>query len=468
MVITVEQFASMVQGEARGFASGATITGFATDNREVKPGDLFLAIKGERVDGHDFSAQAVAAGAVGVLAERAVEAPHVLVSNLVDALAKMALFFRNIFVGPVVGVTGSAGKTTAKEFIAAALSPLGRVLKTEGNRNTEYTVPLVWAALDHKSPPSASQGAGRGSYAAAVMEMSMRGFGQIAQLASFCKPTIGVVTNIGYSHLSEVGSREGISRAKGELLQALPGDGTAVLWADDDFLSELRAAAACRVVTFGLARDEDPDCAIHGYRATSWTSCEIDGEAFGERFHAELPAVGRHIALGAAAAIAAAACAGVPPAEAAKRLGDAQIPPMRMEVVDLNGATVLLDTYNAAPPSMKAAIETFVELPCAGRRLAVIGEMRELGGYTEGAHRELGRLLARSGIDEVILFGGPTALAAEEARMRGLVVHEAGSHREIAQFLRRAGPGDGILVKGSRSLELEKAVEMARSAGASK
>jgi UDP-N-acetylmuramoyl-tripeptide--D-alanyl-D-alanine ligase len=452
--IPVEEFAKLAGGEARGFAPGAAISGFATDNREARAGDLFLAIKGERVDGHEFAGDAVVRGAVGTLAERDVPGPHIVVPNLVAALAQMASHFRGAFHGPVVGVTGSAGKTTVKEFIAAALSPLGPILKTEGNRNTEYTVPLVWAELGDRLEACATK--------AVVVEMSMRGLGQIRHLASFSKPTIGVITNIGYSHMSEVGSREAIAEAKAELLEALPKDGVAVLWADDAYADFLRHKSPCRVVTFGFSGGVNPDCAIHHYAAKSWTSCEIAGVIDGEEWHAEPHAVGRHIALAAAAAVAVGRSAGVPPAQAAEALQTAQLPPMRMEVVELNGAKVLLDTYNAAPPSMLAAIETFTELPCEGRRLAVIGEMRELGTYTDEAHRELGRVLAGSGIDEVIFFGGPTVLSAEEARMRGMVVHLGDSLTEVAGFLKKAGKDDAVLVKGSRSLELEKAVALAR------
>ncbi|HWA82485.1 MAG TPA: UDP-N-acetylmuramoyl-tripeptide--D-alanyl-D-alanine ligase [Fimbriimonadaceae bacterium] len=444
--IAVDTFAHIVGGEPRGFATGATLSGFATDNREVRPGDLFLAIKGARVDGHDFVGDAVGRGAVGSLTERPVDGPHILVPNLVEALAAFGRYFRARLGGPVVGVTGSAGKTTAKEFIAAALSPLGEVLKTPGNRNTEYTSPLIWGELTDRTR-------------AVVVEMSMRGFGQIRHLARISKPTIGVVTNIGFSHLSEVGSREGIAEAKSELLESLPEDRTAILWQEDPYLHTLRSKSPRHVLTFGYS--EEADCRITGYHALNWTSSRIDGVCAGERFEAELPTVGRHIALGAAAALAVAHAAGVPLEEAARALRNAEIPQMRMEVIDFHGANLLLDTYNAAPPSMLAAIETFVELPCKGRRFAVIGEMRELGSYSAEAHRELGRALAASGIDEAIFYHGDAALSAEEARMRGMVVHEAHSLGDVAEFLGRALPGDGVLVKGSRSLELERAVELA-------
>ena len=443
--INIAELTAALGGSAVGVPPETEITGFATDDRQVLPGDLFIAIKGSRVDGHEFAAAAISAGAVGVLAQQNVDVPHILVADVVLALSRMAAVFREDFRGPVVGITGSAGKTTTKEFVAAALSPLGQILKTQGNRNTEYTSPLLWAELEEKTR-------------AVVVEMAMRGFGQIEHLARFTRPTIGVVTNIGYSHLLQAGDRDGIARAKGELLRALPPDGTAVLWAEDEYLGTLFSMCDCPAITFGFSGNAD--CHLSSYEALNWTSCRIGGSFGDERFEATLPAVGRHIALGAAAAIAVAATAGVDVGKAAAALATAELPPMRMEVCQFNGAQVLLDTYNASPPSMRAAIETFAELPCRGKRFAVIGEMKELGGYSEEAHRELGRNLAESGIDEIELYGELTALTYQEAKNRGMVVHQAGSIDEVRQFLERVEDGDAVLVKGSRSLELEKALEV--------
>ncbi len=186
-----------------------------------------------------------------MLAERLVYAPHILVPNTVQALADYAAVVRDSFHGPVVGITGSAGKTTTKEFVAAALSPLGEVLKTEGNRNSEFSSPLLWAELtaDHK---------------AVVVEMGMRGFGQVQHLASFTKPTLGVVTNIGHSHIELVGNQEGVARAKAELLEALPADGHAVLWAEDPFLALLSETSAAPFSTFGFS--EGAACRITDYK----------------------------------------------------------------------------------------------------------------------------------------------------------------------------------------------------------
>ena len=491
-----EEFARIVGGELRAVPPQSTalaserppISGFALDNREVKPGDLFVAIAGERVDGHEFAGAAVAAGAVGALVERPLEGVTcVVVDSVVDALARLGRHFRDQFDGPVVGVTGSAGKTTTKELIVAALSPRGLVLRAEGNRNTEYTSPLLWTELsdggeggegsiDHPFTPSP-----RNPWAA-VVEMGMRGFGQIAHLASISKPTIGVITNIGWSHAELVGSREGIARAKGELLQALPEGAPAVLWQDDEFLSALKAQAQGPVYTFGWT--EAADCRITDYRAKSWWSCEVEGrigarvfrpvESGGDnisggqmntvafQWRAELPAVGRHIALNAAAAMLVAVLAGVSPRQAAQALKSAKLPPMRMEVRSVNGGTVVLDTYNAAPNSVVAALETLREVPCEGRRLAVLGEMRELGSASEEGHRLVGRAVVESGVDEVVFYGATAEWMRDAAIGAGMAADRASiasSLDEVTDFIEKIGAADTMLIKGSRSLELERALE---------
>ena len=447
--LTVGEFSSLVHGRIVGVGPGVELTGFALDNREVRRGDLFIAIKGERVDGHDFAVSAVEKGAAAVLAERSVPAPHILTSNVVRALGDFAKERRRRFKGPVIGITGSAGKTTTKELVAAALSSSGEVLKTEGNRNSEFTSPLIWAELTPESK-------------CVVVEMGMRGFGQIEYLASFTQPTIGVVTNIGFSHVEMVGSREGVARAKSELLRSLPASGNAVLWAEDPMLHILREATDAPISTFGFS--EDADCRILDYHAKSWSSAELQGEVRGVRFRAELPAAGRHIALNAAAAVLTAALAGVAPEVAAESLARATFPPLRMEILEHAGATIVLDAYNASPSSVAAALETLHELP-AQRRIAILGEMRELGSYAEDAHREIGADLTRFGVDLAILYGEPARWIGSSAQLTGMsaaAIRYVDTIEEIGAFLRTLQSGDVALIKGSRALELERAVEYLR------
>ncbi|MCH8978767.1 MAG: UDP-N-acetylmuramoyl-tripeptide--D-alanyl-D-alanine ligase [Armatimonadetes bacterium] len=449
--IPLSEFAESCGGQLVNELDRSVLKGFATDSRDAQTGDLFLCIRGENVDGHDYAAQALENGAVCCLAERAVDGPHILVDDLVGALAKFAAGKRMQFDGPVVAVTGSTGKTTTKEFCAAALSPLGLVLKNAGNRNSEYTSPLVWAELENP-------------HQAAVIEMGMRGFGQIAHLASFTRPTIGIVTHVGTAHIEKVGSREGILRAKGELLQALPAEGTAILWREDDYLSDLRRLAGCKTLTFGFA--PEADCRVLGYRALSWDRCVVRGRLDGETFEAELHAAGRHQALNASAAVLAAWAAGVGVSEAAGSLASAELPALRLQVVPYHGATLVLDTYNASPDSTTAALRTLAELPSDGRRMAVLGEMKELGDFTESGHRLVGRALAECAVDLVMLTGGPTAFIGDEARKAGLadekiVECESLDLDRVREFLDGVRAGDTVLIKGSRALGLEGALEVA-------
>ncbi len=435
------ELATILGGEAHDTEPEARATGFALDSREVQPGDLFLAIKGARSDGHDFVPSALERGAIATVAEREVEGPHILVPNLVEALARMALHFREAFEGPVIGITGSVGKTVTKEFVSAGLSPLGRIAQTAGNRNTEYTAPLMWAEM-------------AGDEAAAVVEMAMRGFGQIAHLASFSKPTIGLITNIGHSHMETVGSREGIAQAKAELFEALPADGLAIAPSGDDYLGFLRAQAPCPVATFGFRSGE---ARVAAYHAESWTRSHATIEVFGQALEVALPGAGRHLALNAASALLAADRAGVGLERAAAAMAEAKLPAMRMEVIERDGVTLVLDAYNAAPASFAAALETLAELPCKRERLMVMGEMKELGALAESAHREVGLAMARAKVDRACFFGDGTRAAMEAFDKAGSVF--ASDIDEVRRFVESAVEGDTLLIKGSRAMELERAVE---------
>lgn len=434
------------------------ILGFATDSRDVKPGDLFIAIRGANVDGHEFVAKARELGAAASLVEREVEGPHILVDEVVGALARMALSYRRDFSGPVIGITGSAGKSSAKEFVAAALAPLGRVMKTEGNRNTEYTAPLMWAELS---------GVGeQGTPASVVVEMGMRGLGQIRHLASFSKPNIALITNIGVAHLSELGSRDNIARAKSEIFEFLKDDGHAIFWAEDDYAEFLREQAARAIVhTFG--ESEGAEARLEFYRALDWDRSEIHVAYLGNRYVAEIPVVGKHQALNATAAFLAAVVAGVEPADAARALEKTQLPANRMAIRREEDITYVLDMYNSAPPAVLAALRTIREVLPSGEIpiIAALGEMRELGEMTESGHREVGRALVGYGVREAILLNaGPTgpvhfiAEAAIEAGLPAANIRVASSHEEVRQFLHQLEGPAVVLVKGSRGVELERAL----------
>jgi UDP-N-acetylmuramoyl-tripeptide--D-alanyl-D-alanine ligase len=491
MRIPLEELAERFGGALVPSTLKSEVTGFATDSRDVKPGDLFIAIRGANVDGHEFAGKARELGAVASLAEREVEGPHILVDEVVGALARMALSYRRDFSGPVVGITGSAGKSSAKEFVAAALAPIGRVMKTEGNRNTEYTAPLMWAELP-LSASGSSRGEGAGCWgtpASVVVEMGMRGLGQIRHLASFSKPNIALITNIGVAHLSELGSRDNIARAKSEIFEFLPADGHAIFWAEDYYAEFLAQQAASAIVhTFG--ESEGAEARLEFYQALDWDRSEIHIAYRGNRYVAEIPVVGKHQALNATAAFLVAVVAGVAPAEAAKALAKTQLPANRMAIRREGNLTYVLDMYNSAPPAVLAALRTIREgldsktspppnpLPsktialrgegepgARPRIVAVLGEMRELGEFTEAGHREVGRALVEYGVQQAILLNaganGPVHFiqeAAIEAGMPASNIRIASSHEAVRQFLQALEGPAVVLVKGSRGVELERAL----------
>lgn len=491
------ELAARMGGELRG--DDVSISGFATDSRAAGEDDLFIAIRGANVDGRDFIPQVPSSCALAEAGHPAVDRPAksvIVVDDVVEALASLGRSFRDEFDGPVVGITGSVGKSTVKELVAAALAPLGKVTKTEGNRNTEYTAPLMWAEVDAETK-------------AAVVEMGMRGLGQIAHLASISRPTIGVITNIGITHLSELGSREAIAQAKSELIEGLVpasprrrgsvsdssevatepshpspvpfghrpsprGAGekaVAVIWADDPFralLEEKAAAVGAVLKTFGTrATGSQPgvsDATVIDYRATGWNECRTRIEISGRKVEVVLPNVGRHFALGSAAALLVAEAAGVDVDEAARALSQVQLPPMRMAIREHEGITWVLDMYNAAPVSTVAAMETVAEV-ATGPKFAVLGEMRELGEAAEEGHRWVGKALADLGFEGAITLdaggggAGPTqwiVAGALEAGMSASNLVHAASFEEVREWLSKWRPGDTILVKGSRGVELEK------------
>lgn len=420
------------------------VRGFATDHRQVIPGQLFIAIRGARVDGHDFVELALQAGAAAALVERPVNGPHVLVADVVEAIARLGKQRRAAFRGPVIGITGSNGKTTTKEMVAAALGD--RALVSAGNQNTEYTSPLTWLNL-------------KAQHEFAVMEMAMRGLGQITHLAHIHQPTIGVITNIGTAHLEMVGSRAGIASAKGELVEALPADGWAILPHEDDFIDTLRRRTKARVRTFGTS--PDADCRVTGYRALDWNRSEIRLRIEDLEGGLTLPGVGKHQALNAAAALLAACLAGVPFDEALAGLSEVELPAQRLEIRHVNQRTWVLDAYNASPDSTLAALRTLVDVPAEGERWAVLGEMKELGAATESGHRLVGAEVAKLPIQRVLFLGEPMRAAMDEALQGGFPASRATYSDHPAwdtmrSWLSEAGGGTVILIKGSRALELER------------
>ena len=435
--------------------TAAAFTRVATDTRGLRGGELFVALRGEHHDAHRFAADAVAAGAAGLVVDRPVDLPDgadavvLRVADTLGALQALAADLRRR-VGPcVLAVTGSNGKTTTKEMLAAILEAAAgpaRVLKTQGNLNNLIGVPLTLLGL-----------AGDERYA--VIEMGMNAPGEIARLTDIADPEVGLITNVGPAHLEGLGSIEGVARAKGELFGRMRPTATAIVNMEDPHVRALGAAFPGRVVRFGAGTDvtaEDVTCDARGAAAfrLSLGPTVLD---------VRLRVPGRHNVLNALAAAAAASAVGVAPK--AIRAGLEATAPVgsRMRVVPLpNGVTIVDDSYNANPASMAAALRSLVEAP-ATRRIAVLGDMLELGAASVEQHRAVGRLAGAAGLAALYLHGDfarETAAGAADG-MDGGAIHVAGSHAAIATALAAdAQPGDWVLIKGSRGQRMEEVVRL--------
>lgn len=463
LTLPVGRLAEVVGGELVWGPEDTVANGVAIDSRAVQPGAVFIALRGERVDGHDFIADAIAAGARALLVTRETDSlipvvreagradlAVVRVADPVKAIGDLAAYHRGRLTCPVVGITGSTGKTTTKDLLGSVLGRSLRVVVTSGNMNNELGVPLTIMRAGVETQ-------------AVVLEMAMRGRGQIAMLCSMTRPTHGLVTNVGETHMELLGSPEAIADAKGELVSAIPADGTVFLNADDSWSARMRSISGARVVTYGLGDGAD-------VRACDVTVDTAGHPSFRIEFargtiEATLAVPGRHNAYNAAAAAAVALELGVGPDEIAAGLSDAALSPMRMEAFSTaGGITIINDAYNASPSSMRAAVSALMDISVPGRRIAVLGDMAELGSLTELAHFKLGEEVGRAGLDVLVTVGEKASRIADGARAEGLgdeSMHRFADVQEAAGFLvELVMPHDAVLVKASRVIGLEHVVEM--------
>jgi UDP-N-acetylmuramoyl-tripeptide--D-alanyl-D-alanine ligase len=434
--------AESVGGElVRGAADGGGPVRAVVDSRAVQPGDLFVGLPGERADGGAFAAGALAAGAWGVLvapawAERAAAAGAgavIAAERPLAALGALARAWRRDLGADVIAITGSVGKTSTKDLCAALLAPHRRVAASRANFNTEIGLPV-----ELLSAPRDTE--------VLVMELAMRGFGQIAELTAICEPDVGVITNIGPVHLEQMGSLEGVARAKGELLAGMRDGGVAVVPAGEALLDPV-LRPALRVVTFGPGGDVD-----------------LDGDtvvAEGERLALELPWTAAHTRRNLLAAVAAARAVGVRPAGRV----DVRFSALRGERVVLGtGAVIINDCYNANPLSMRAALDDLSLQEPAGRRVAVLGDMLELGAEEAEHHRAIGAHAASAGVELLVTVGPRAAAMADTFGGEARSVADAAAAAALAGEL--VEPGDVILVKGSRGVGLEVVAEALQAGGA--
>jgi UDP-N-acetylmuramoyl-tripeptide--D-alanyl-D-alanine ligase len=431
-------------------------TGSVIDSREVRSGDLFVAIVGPNHDAHRFAADVLARGAAGILIESdriedtlaRSDGFIIHVDDTTKALADLARGHRQGFSGPLVAITGSNGKTTTKELCADILGGIGATLATRGNLNNNFGVPLT---LLRRSEGD--------DYA--VIEIGMNHRGEIAELAQIAQPTIGVLTNVGTAHIEYLGSRDAIAEEKGDLLASLPSEGIAIIGRDEPTAFAQAKRTRARVLSFG--RHSDADLCASAVRFLEEGAFVFELESpFG---HGEIrvPGLAETMVENALAAAGGAFAAGASFDAVVRGLANHAGVPGRMQPRMLSGGILVIDdSYNANPQSMRNALETLARLETSGRRIAVLGQMGELGEASDAAHRDIGERVGTLGLDALFVLGDSAELVAESACAAGLdpgCVHVGEDHAALARALRaELAKDDRVLFKGSRSAGMEKII----------
>jgi UDP-N-acetylmuramoyl-tripeptide--D-alanyl-D-alanine ligase len=459
VILTIEEVlmatgGKLLQGEGKAFFQG-----ISTDSRMVGEGELFIALKGPRFDGHHFALKALEKKAGGVVIEedkardirwngyrsKAV----IAVKDTLRALGDLARERRRRYRTPVVALTGSNGKTTTKEMISACLETTFPILKTKENLNNLIGLPLTLLNLTEKER-------------VVILEMGMNVPGEIRRLTEIAEPDVGLITNIQIVHLEGMGSLERVKEEKGELFRRMRRDGTILVNQNDPHVIDLASEFTGQKITYGIEKSADVMAKEIQLRGLEGTSFKLILE--GEEIEVILPLLGRHLVPNALCAIAVASLFGIELEKSREALEHFQSIHMRMEIIHLeNGKTLINDTYNANPRSMELALETLAEMKGKGRAIAVLGDMMELGDFTEGAHRQIGQKVKELSIDLLIAMGEKAPLVVESAIRHGFEpkrTRVVESHSEAISILKEVvQKGDWILVKGSRRMAMEKIVE---------
>lgn len=449
--VTLDEIAQATDGEIVQGSPLAQYCSVSIDSRNIREGELFFALSGERYDAHNFLSQAAAAGAGGLVVSRRadlpLDIPVLLVNNTLTALQTLASYNRKKCRVPLIGITGSTGKTSTKDIAASVLTTRYNTLKTPGNLNNEIGLPLTLLAMDDKCE-------------AAVVEMAMRGAGEIDALCRMARPNGAIITNIGETHLELLGTVSGIASAKGEILEHIPPDGFALLNAESPFIQREAARCRGRVTFFGMeqpaeimAEDIKPDGGGSRFKAI------IKGAA--HEFFLSVP--GRHNVMNALAAIGAGVEMGLTIEEIARGLAGVTLTGMRLEILDAQGIKIINDAYNANPASTKAALQVLKETAGTNRMVAVLGNMLELGPRTADGHREVGQTAAKLGVSYLVAVGDLAAGIAAGALSEGMEpekVFSFDSNEKAAEILKELlREGDVVLVKGSRGMKMEQIVQ---------
>ena len=421
-----------------------TITGITIDTRKVQPGDLFVPIAGSRVDGHDLAAQAVEAGAVALLVERKIpplptDPPVVMVADTIEELGSIAKSWRGTYTQPLVAITGSNGKTTTKNLAVEVLSSKYDVLGTEGSYNSTIGLPLTLMRLGEQ-------------HHMAVVELGSNQPGEIAYLAGIAQPVVALITNVRETHLEHLKNMAGVAREKCALFEALPASGTAVVNIDDPAIARMETPGHRLTYGFGLDENGNPADVKGRYIET-----ENGGElVVGDDQRIRLPQIGEHLAYNALAAVAVASLFDIPQEAIQQAVENFQLPPGRGQITTHNGVTVIDDTYNANLSSTLAGLRTLLSLLSKGRRIAVLGDMLELGPLSAEHHRNVGEFAATQGVDELFCYGTESLTICNSARSKGMTARHFENKSELSRALARTlTAGDVLYIKGSRGMAME-------------
>ena len=448
--MTLGQVARFCGGSVAPEYEHVRITGVQTDSRKIRPGELFVALKGEKADGHDFLSDAASLGAAAALVSRegVTELPAVLVPDVLRAYGALAAGYRAMLDIKVIGVTGSVGKTTTKEMVACLLSRSFRTAKTEANHNNNIGLPMSILAM-----PADTQ--------LAVLEMGMNHRGEMSELTAIARPDIAIITNIGTMHIEHLGSREGILQAKLEIMKGLPENGCGIFNGDEPLLWNVRDDGGHKKYYYGIENRACDILASDIQELDDGMRFVVTG--FGHRFEIFVPVLGRHTVYNALAAITAGLLLGVRPEELQSQLGSFRNTGMRQKIYEQNGFTIIEDCYNAGPESTEAALDVLGGIRTSGRRIAVLGDMLELGNRSAAEHYRIGRLAAQRA--QGLLAYGSNAYRYVIGAITGGMPQKNALHyqtqEELAHVLAsRARPGDVILFKGSRGMRMEHALEL--------
>ena len=450
--MTLAEITKAVDGSF-GFPADAEITSISTDTRTIKPNSVFAALKGKSFDGHNYGAKAVSLGARAVIAEHAIEGARcIIVDSTERALLQLASYYRSKFDIPLVGITGSVGKTTTKDMTALALSSKYKTLKTQGNHNNEIGLPLTLFGID-----SSTQ--------AAVIEMGMSDFGEISKLSMCSAPTAAIITSIGYSHIEKLGSQQGILKAKMEILDGADYEAPLILSGDDKLLSSIEPRNGRQIIYYSIKKktadvyasdivtDEDGISFNINYKLSGGGSCK-----------ARLNCLGEHNVKNALAAFSVGLTLDADPQRMAEAIAKFRPHGLRQNVKSVNGKTFIVDCYNAAPDSIKAALSVLKQTSVSegSRRIAVLSDMLELGRQSKSLHRLAGEYVAASETDKLYCCGDDARYYVDGAVKKGMPQENCiffENKEEMTEALRKElKEGDAVLFKGSRGMKLEEAV----------